>query len=176
MDNETRTSLVQQLTGLDAMQLKNVCSNMLFKIEVIEKNIQDDDYDMDERINQKKSILLEIADELKLEPAQAKSERDAVIQLLIVVADGCQEYRQALQNALSELDEQQEALDGGLTVFVVSTLAVAIATAIIRPRIVIESSERATGTTIERKTKFAVDARGVKDIAEVVRAALPFLH
>ena len=175
MDNETRTSLAQQLTGLDAMQLKNVCSNMLFKIEVIEKNIQDD-YDIDEMINQEKSILLEIADELKLEPPQAKRERDAVIQLLIVVADGCSEYRQALQNALSELDEQQEALDGGLTVFIMSTLAVAIATAIIRPRVVIELADKTTGGTVEKKTKIVIEARGVKDIAEVVRAALPFLH
>jgi len=174
MDNATKIELLQRLNNLDEAQMKYVFSRLLLQVETEEPALTEEE--MEERSNQAKSMLQEVANELEIKPAEIQTEESGAVQFLVVVAESSPKYTQMIQSILHELEQPSLKLDFGLTTFAVSALVVAIATAIIRPRIVMENREEKTKTTSKKETKIVLEAQGVKEIAEVVRATLPFLN
>ena len=169
MDNETKIELLQHLNRLDKAQMKYVYSRLLIQVETEEPVLTEEE--LEKRTKQAKFMIQEVANELEIQ-----TEENGVVQFLVVVAESSPEYAQMIQNILHELEQQSVKLDFGLTTFAVSALVVAIATAIIRPRIIMEKRVENTKTASKKETKIVLEARGVKEIAAVVQAALPFLH
>lgn len=174
MDNETKIELLQHLNRLDKAQMKYVYSRLLIQVETEEPVLTEEE--LEKRTKQAKFMIQEVANELEIKPAEIQTEENGVVQFLVVVAESSPEYAQMIQNILHELEQQSVKLDFGLTTFAVSALVVAIATAIIRPRIIMEKRVENTKTASKKETKIVLEARGVKEIAAVVQAALPFLH
>lgn len=173
--NETdKTILTERLSQLTKGQLKHIYGRLIDQLEAEAPVVAEED--LEERTAEERELLKQVASVCQLPPAEPTSGQGEAVQFLVAVVETSPEYAQLIQDALSELDHLTETLDFGVTAFVAGVLVLAIAAAIVRPRVVFEEEEQSTGKTIKKKKKIVAEVKGVSDIIGVIRAASPFLR
>lgn len=172
--NETdKTKLTQRLSELTDGQLKYIYGRLLDQLEAEAPVVVEEE--QEERMAEERELLEQVALVCHLPLASSPSGQGETVQFLVAVAETFSEHAQVIQDALVELDYPTETLDFGATAFVAGVMVLAIAAAIVRPRVVIEEEEQRTGRNTKKKKKKVVEVKGVDDIIGVIRAALPFL-
>jgi len=172
--NETdKTKLTERLSRLTEGQLKHICGRLIDQLEADAPVGANEN--LEESTAEERELVEQVASFCQLSAADSPSGRAGVVQFLVAVAEASPELAPVIQDALAELDHPNETLDFGLSAFVAGTLVLAIAAAIIRPRVTIQEEEQSTEKTTEKKTTRVYEVQGVNDIIGVIRAALPFL-
>lgn len=100
--------------------------------------------------------------------------------LLLAIYDSVPDIRPAIDGALNTAALTDETLDFGLTALV-AVLVVAVAAAIMRPRVTVATQKDGTKKKKNKKKKnqkktTTVEIRGIQDIGNVLQAILPFLR
>jgi hypothetical protein len=163
--NESR--LEQRIQNLDPAQLRYVYGRLLVHLEAGAEPTVDDD-ELAERNARDRALLEEVASDLGV--AQDPIPTGGEAQPLIVIAQTLPEYQQILSEAIDEAIAQRTKLDFGLSL-ALGTLVVAIAAAIVRPRVVVQ--QKKSGKTSELNVK--VEFQGAKDLGGLIKSVLPFL-
>jgi len=168
---QNQTDLANRIGSLNDAQLKHVCGRLLEELEVGEEPVLTEE-DRKRKQEEDRELILEAARQTGVLPAPAAADHEVAVSFLVAVASASPEGRQAIEEALAELEGGSVKLDFGITAFAAAVLLPAIAAAIIRPKVAFTSSH--SGKT--QKREFKLDVRGVKDIGAVLKRVLPFLH
>jgi hypothetical protein len=165
--------LVNSIASLDENQLGFIFRRLMLELNSDEEPILTDE-DIKHRQEQDSTLLEQVAANLYITPDSPVPERSAAIQLLAIIIEKYPDYRSSIVDALDELNQSSVHLDFGLT-FALSVLIIAIAAAIVRPRVTVE--EKTEKNEHEEKTERRTDiqVQGVDDIASVIKAVLPFI-
>ena len=126
------------------------------------------DAEMMQREHADRAYVEELQEGLRMPaPPEARSARI----VLLALYDNVQDIREPIGEALEQAALDQETLDFGVSALL-TVLVLGVATAIMRPRVSVE--KKTEGDRSE--SKVVVEARGISNIEDVVRALLPFLH
>lgn len=165
--------LVNRITSLDENQLGFVFRRLMLELSSDEEPILNEE-DIKHRQEQDSALLEQVAANLYITPDSPISERSAAIQLLTLIIEKYPDYRSSIVGALDELNQSSVHLDFGLT-FALSVLIIAIAAAVVRPRVTVEENTVKNEHEEKIERKVDVQVQGVDDIASVIKAVLPFI-
>lgn len=164
------SNLARQLSALNTQQLGFVAGKLLDHLTA-DAPIPDEDPDHDENAESMLDAALveSAADQLVI--AQPAGEDGDLATMLAAAAVTSPDARTVIVDALARIDEPGVRL--GPVTFAVAALALAIAGAILRPKVVSEAERNVKDGS--EKTRFVFEFQGIPNIAAVVKAALPFL-
>lgn len=175
MDKDTQELFISKLKGLNDAELKHLFGELIDYIETdIPLAITNEA--IEEQNKEDEKFLQQVAIALNVSSAPLINDRDGAITFLTVVAEAFPEYAEFLEQEITQLGQLDTTLGTGSNSFVASLLIIALATAIVRPNVEFERSLTVTADGEKQEiVKVKVEGTGVDDIAEVLKAALPFV-
>lgn len=170
MADEELATLTTRIASLNEEQLKYVLRRVNLHLEADAEPVVSEE-DLLERQDSDRIFIEEVTTTLQVTEAKKLTEQEATAQFLILVVEQFPEYRKAVTEALDELNAENITLDFGLSAIALNALVLAVAAAIIRPRVTYsEKSGEGTG-----EKHFEFDIRGVKDISAMLKPLLSFI-
>lgn len=175
MDRNTQELLISKLKGLNDAELKHLFGELLDHIETdIPPALTSEAIEKQKKEDEK--FLQQVAVALNVNSDPLIDDRDGAINFLTVVAEVFPEYAEFLEQEIRQLGQLDTTLGTSSNSFVASLLIIALATAIVRPNVEFERSLNVTADGEKQEiVKVKVEGTGVDDIAEVLKAALPFV-
>lgn len=169
---------IEKLKQLEGEALKNVLSRFWTTLEQ-EPELLLEEEQIREKIEKDRELLRAAATELRVDLSGPSSADDAKMarDLLVTIYQNLPEHRPALDKALSETADDQVKLDFGLSPIILNLLALAIAGAILRPKISYEGTDKSDETagkekrsTHEKSRKFEFTFLGNEGLGSIITA------
>lgn len=164
----TDDTITASIAMLEEHQLVLVLRQLLLEVDP-EPAVTEDE--LAQRKTADETLLRDIAAALHVESAQEADLRA----VLVTMADQVPELHPAMAAAIAAAGREDMTLDAGLA-FELGVIVVALAGAILRPRVTLnrrEQSDEHDRTEVEET--LTAEIRGIKDLAELLKALIPFL-
>jgi hypothetical protein len=161
------------LSGLNEAQLKQLLGRILLELTPNAEPLLLNESEVKQLLENEGGLIKEAANQLPPLGQQGTSQsgEDEVKAFIATVGRLSVENATIVREAIEEVRGAGTRLDFGLSLLVLNALVLAIAGAIVRPTIEYESETTKGGAT---KSKFHFKFQGVPNIANVIKAALPF--
>lgn len=176
------TDIRSCLSTLSESQIEYVYGRLITNLEANEDPVVTKEEEI-ARLERDLDLLKSLSKDLAISQDSIVSERDAQINFLVATAEFSSECNQIITNSLVDLNKEEVKLDFGISL-AMCIIVPAIAAAILRPRVgrnihvEKEVIRKPNGEIIEKETKDETadyEIQGVNDIANVLKAVLPFL-
>jgi hypothetical protein len=175
MSEGTKEFVISKLKELNDAELKYLFGELLDYVETTDSPTITDEV-IQEQNQEDEQFLRQVAVALNVESKPLLNDRDGAINFLTVITEIFPEYANLLKQEIMQLEQLDTTLGPGSNRWVASILVIAIATSIVRPNVEFERSITTTaGGETKEMVKVKVEGTGIDDIAEVLKAALPFV-
>ena len=176
------TDIKSRLSTLGKFQIEYIYGRLITNLEANEDPVVTKE---EERacLERDLGLLKSLSKDLAISQDSIVSERDAQINFLAVIAGVSSECNRIITNSLEDLNKEEVKLDFGISL-ALCIIVPAIAAAILRPKVgrsahvETEVTQTPNGEMIVKETKdetASYEIQGTDDIANVLKAVLPFL-